>query len=317
MITANIPEAYALSGFKIKSIDDVKKTCKKLHDYGPKYILVKGGHLDTKNAIDILYDGKIFHEFSLLRIPNKKAHGSGCSLSAFITGFLALGETPIEAVKKSKHIIWSMIKDGYSPGKGSDVLNHSCELTLPIGLYHDSQVTIWLELKDAADKLISILPPSFIPEVGMNYTYAQKNANELDEICAIDGRIVKIKDKARICGSINFNVSKHVASIVLAAMSFDKNMRSALNIRFSEDNLKLCKKAGFSIGFFNRKDEPSNINSTMEWGTKQVIKDLGFVTDVIYDEGGIGKEPMIRILGKNPKNVLEKLQKMIKIDNIR
>jgi len=313
LLTANIPEASSLTGVKIKTIDDVKKSCKKLYDSGPKYVLVKGGHLDTTDAVDVFYDGKLFHEFSLIRIPNKKAHGSGCSLSAVITGLLALGETPVYAVRKAKHIIWSMINDGYTPGKGSDVLNHSCEKTLPLKLSDDHIVT-WVELKDAVEKLTSFLPPSFVPEVGMNFAYALKNAKTFEEICAVDGRILKTKEKVKLCGGISFGVSRHVASIVLATMSFDKNIRSVVNIRYSKNNLNLCKQAGFRIGFFDRKNEPKAMKSTMEWGTKQTIKDLGFVPDIIYDLGGVGKEPMIRILGKSPKDALLKTQRLLKSD---
>ena len=313
LLTANIPEASRLTGVKIKTIADVKKSCKKLYDSGPKCVLVKGGHLDTTDTVDVFYDGKLFHEFSLPRIPNKKAHGSGCSLSAVITGLLALGETPVYAVRKAKHIIWSMINDGYTPGKGSDALNHSCEKILPLNL-SDDHVAIWVELKNAVEKLTLFLPPSFVPEVGMNFAYALKNAKIFEETCAVDGRITKTKEKVKLCGDISFGTSRHVASIVLAAMSFDKNIRSVVNIRYSKNNLNLCKQAGFRIGFFDRKNEPKATKSTMEWGTRQAIKDLGFVPDIIYDLGGVGKEPMIRILGKSPKDVLLKTQKLLKSD---
>lgn len=313
LLTANIPEASKIAGVKIKTIDDVIKSCKKLYDSGPKYVLVKGGHLDTTDAVDVFYDGKTFHKFSLPRISNKKAHGSGCGLSAIITGLVAQGETPLDAVRKAKHIIWSMINDGYTPGSGSDVLNHSCEKILPLNL-SDDHVVIWAELKDAVEKLTSFLPPSFVPEVGMNFAYALKNAKTFGEICAVDGRILKTKEKVRLCGDISFGVSRHVASIALAAMSFDKNIRSVVNIRYSKNNLELCKQAGFRIGFFDRKNEPKATKSTMEWGTKQSIKDLGFVPDIIYDLGDVGKEPMIRILGKSPKDVLLKTQSLLKFD---
>jgi hydroxymethylpyrimidine/phosphomethylpyrimidine kinase len=312
ILTANIPEACEFTDFTINSIEDVKKTCYKLLSFGPKYVLIKGGHLDTKNAIDILYDGKLYHEFSLPRIPNKNAHGSGCTLSAVITGLIAIGETPIEAVKKAKHIIWNMIYQGYIPGKGSDVLNHLCEKIIPSSFLNNEYLNVWFELKNATQKLVSILPTIFIPEVGMNFAYAVKNAQNSQEICAVDGRILKTKDKTRLCGNIDFGSSKHVASIVLSAMSVNKNVRSAVNIRYSENIIELCKKVGFNIGSFNRKNEPINAASTMEWGTKHAILKLGFVPDIIYDTGDIGKEPMIRVLGNTPEDVLSKLKKLIK-----
>ena len=312
ILTANIPEACELTGLSINSIEDIKKNCQKLLSFGSKYALIKGGHLDTKNAIDVLYDGKNFHEFSLPRIPNKKAHGSGCTLSAIITGLLALEETPVEAVRKAKYIVWDMINQGYTPGKGSDVLNHSCEIAMPPTFPNNGYFDVWFELKNAIQKLVSILPLNFVPEVGMNFAYAVKNAQKLDEICAVDGRILKTKDKLRLNSNIGFGSSKHVASIVLAVMSVDKNVRSAVNIRYSKNIVELCKKIGFNVGSFERKNEPANVTSTMEWGTKQAISKLGFVPDVIYDTGSIGKEPMIRVFGNNPEDVISKLKKLIK-----
>ena len=313
ILTANIPEAYAITNINIESVSDVKTAIKKLYDFGPKYVLLKGGHLETSESVDILYDGKKNYEFKLPKIKNRKAHGSGCSLSALIAGYIALGLKPIEAVNRAKHVIWSMINEGYSPGKGFDVLNHFCKNALPINLTNQ-KIEIWIELKNSIDKLISFLQSDFIPEVGMNFAYAKDNAESYEDICSIDGRIYKTKDKIKCYNNLDFGVSKHVSSIILAAMSFDKSYRSAINIKYSKENLKLCKKADFKIGTFNRKYEPSDIKSTMEWGTKNAISKLGYIPDVIYDLGDVGKEPMIRIIGKNPKDVLIKLEKMVKSD---
>ena len=49
----------------------------------------------------------------------------------------------------------------------------------------------------------------------------------------------------------------------------------------------------------------------MEWGTKQAIMTCGCVPDIISDTGAVGKEPMIRVLGKNPQDVLAKIKKII------
>ena len=50
----------------------------------------------------------------------------------------------------------------------------------------------------------------------------------------------------------------------------------------------------------------------MEWGTKEAITRHGHIPDIIYDTGGKGKESMIRILGKNPKDVINKAYKLSK-----
>ena len=311
MVTANIPEAGALADMEIEKQRDVQQACKKIFELGPEYVLIKGGHLEDDIVVDILFDGKQFHTFILPRIPHKKAHGSGCTLSALITGFLALGESPVDAVEKAKYIVWSMIQEGYSPGKGSDVLNHSSAIQIPPLLRSNEKFLVWLELKTAIETMVSFLPPGYIPEVGMNFAYALPNAKTRNDVCAVDGRITKHKERPALCGTIDFGVSKHVASIVLAAMSFDTTMRSAVNIRYSQKTVELCKNIGFVVGSFDRKDEPPTAPSTMEWGTKHAITILGRLPYIIYDTGCVGKEPMIRVLGKNPEDVIFKIQKLV------
>jgi hydroxymethylpyrimidine kinase/phosphomethylpyrimidine kinase len=310
MVTANIPEACALAGMEITLQKDVEDACKKIQKLGPEYVLLKGGHLDGDMVTDLFYDGKDFHLFTLPRIPQKKAHGSGCTLSALITGLLAGGDLPVIAVEKAKHIVWGMIKEGYCPGKGSDVLNHSSAIHIPPLIRSNEQFQVWLQLRTAIDTMISSLPPRYIPEVGMNFAYSLPNAKTRNDICAVDGRITRHKERSFLCGTLDFGVSKHVASIVLAAMSFDVAMRSAANIRYSQKTVDLCRTIGFAIGSFDRKNEPPDAPSTMEWGTKHAITTLGRVPDVIYDTGSVGKEPMIRVLGKNPEEVLSKIRKL-------
>ncbi|HUL39350.1 MAG TPA: thiamine-phosphate synthase family protein, partial [Methanomassiliicoccales archaeon] len=111
-------------------------------------------------------------------------------------------------------------------------------------------------------------------------------------------------------GCSAFGSSRHVARIVLTAMRYDPEKRSALNLRYSEVNLRKLKSLGLKIGSFDRRKEPKGAK-TMEWGTASAIERSGCVPDVIYDKGGVGKEPMIRVLGDCPANVLEKIQGLL------
>jgi hydroxymethylpyrimidine kinase/phosphomethylpyrimidine kinase len=311
MVTANAPEASTLAGIPVETQQDAKDACRTIVSFGSQYVLVKGGHLKDDNAVDILYDGKRYYSFSLPRLPTKKAHGSGCTLSALITGLLALGEPPVDAVQKAKHITWAMIQEGYAPGKGSDVLEHSTRILVPPAFKDDEQFEVWVELKIAVRQLLTLLPVSLIPEVGMNVVYSTQHPTSRNDVCGINGRITKCNHKPHLCGSLGFGASKHIASVVLAAHSVDLTVRAALNIRYSKQTVELCRTIGLSVGTFDRRNEPATASSTMEWGTKQSRATLGRVPDVIYDEGGVGKEPMIRILGKNPADVLTKFKKLL------
>ena len=264
MVTANIPEACALTNMEIITQKDVENACKKIYQLGSKYVLLKGGHLPDEMVTDILYDGKQFYHFTLPRIPQKKAHGSGCTLSALITGLIALRESPVAAVEKAKHIVWGMIQEGYCPGKGSDVLNHSSTIQIPPLVQNNEHFLVWFQLKNAIETIISFLPSWYVPEVGMNFAYALPNAKTRNDVCAVDGRITKHKERISLCGTIDFGASKHVASIILAAMSYDAAMRSAINIRYSQKTVDLCKQIGFTLGSFDRKNEP--LDTTIDYG---------------------------------------------------
>jgi hydroxymethylpyrimidine/phosphomethylpyrimidine kinase len=314
MVTPNIEEAATLTGIKIDDIDDVRKACHEIYRLGSKYVLIKGGHLSGRCVHDVLFDGGNYSIFSLPRISHKKAHGSGCTLSALITGLIALGEPVEVAVEKAKRILWSMIKKGYKPGRGADVLNVSSSVVQDVysSLLDEAHFNLWLDLVEATDKLFSFLSLEYIPEVGMNIGYALSDAKEPEDVCAIDGRIVKSRDKPVRCGRLDFGVSKHIASIILAAMEFNPEIRCAMNIKYSEENIEKYRELGFKIGFFDRVNEPKEVKSTMDWGTKEVAKKLGYVPDIIFDKGEIGKEPMIRLLGKNPKEIIEKALVLMK-----
>jgi len=319
LLIPNAIEAERLCDIKIKSINDAKKACTSLQKMGAKNVLIKGGHIKG-DAADILFDGKKFYIFALPKM-DRKAHGSGCTFSAFLTAFLAGGDGLVEAARKAKAYTWSAISGGISPGRGVDIVRQRAD-HIPIvdaiaegheDESHEKQLEkarVWLSLQNAVDELLSFLPPAFVPEVGINFVYAMEGASSYEEICGIEGRIGR-GGKTGIfqSGECRFGASKHIASIVLACMKHDEDIRSAMNIAYSDDVVKACDEAGLESASFDRKDEPP-ASSTMEWGTGYAITQLGHVPDVVWDVGSKGKEAMVRIIGKNPHEVVEKVRRI-------
>ena len=83
VVTPNIPEAENLAQMKIKSIAAMKKAAALIHKLGAKNVLIKGGHLPggkKSGAIDILYDGDKYYEFSAPWIDSRNTHGTGCTM---------------------------------------------------------------------------------------------------------------------------------------------------------------------------------------------------------------------------------------------
>ncbi len=136
IITPNIPEAEAFTGLKIKNTEDMKISAQKFIDMGANSVLVKGGHL-TGDAVDILFDGKDFHEIRSKRIDSNNTHGTGCTLSSAITAFLANGCNLAKAVKNAKSYLFSaiFISNDLEVGKGHGPVNHFWANTMRDKLY--------------------------------------------------------------------------------------------------------------------------------------------------------------------------------------
>lgn len=111
VVTPNLAEASILSGIEISEIKDMKRAAEAIYSFGPRYVLMKGGHLKG-SPIDLLYDGKEFHSFTGKRIRGKaeRFHGTGCMLSAAIAAGLANGMEIKEAVKKGKEYVEGVVR---------------------------------------------------------------------------------------------------------------------------------------------------------------------------------------------------------------
>jgi hydroxymethylpyrimidine/phosphomethylpyrimidine kinase len=127
VITPNIPEAEKMADIDIKSIGDMERAAKIIHNMGCRNVLVKGGHAKG-DAVDVLYDGKEFCHFSAQRINTKNTHGTGCTYSSAIASNLALGLTVTEAIYKAKQYVTTAIEHSLSIGKGHGPTHHFYDL---------------------------------------------------------------------------------------------------------------------------------------------------------------------------------------------
>lgn len=126
VVTPNLKESEVLTDIKINSVEDMKKSAIKILNLGPRAVVVKGGHLEGK-PIDIFYDGENFQELAAPRIMTTNNHGSGCTFSAAICGFLTLGLDLYSAVVSAKEYIAQALKASYQVGHGHGPVNQFFE----------------------------------------------------------------------------------------------------------------------------------------------------------------------------------------------
>lgn len=123
VVTPNLHEAAALAGVPVECEADMEAAARRIHALGPRYVLVKGGHLKD-SATDILWDGRAFSRFPGARLDSTNTHGTGCTFSAAIAAGMARGRELHAAVAEAKSYVTAAIREGFQAGRGVGALRH-------------------------------------------------------------------------------------------------------------------------------------------------------------------------------------------------
>jgi hydroxymethylpyrimidine kinase/phosphomethylpyrimidine kinase len=312
LITPNRMESEKLAGIKIKTEDDSIEAARKIRRLGAGNVIVKGGHFGLDTVTDMLLDSKgRLTKITNMRVKKiKESHGSGCNFSSAVTAYLARGMKLTDACRMANEYVHVAIKNAVTVGKGLPI-------TSPLSvIYRDaSRYHTMAELQHAVDQ-IQILEGFYrlIPETQTNFVHALPDAAEISDVAGIRGRIVKVGNTAVPASFIEFGTSKHVASAVVSYMSVNHAFRSAVNIRFDEKLLQVCRSL-FTVANYDRSKEPTKIKkkegSSVSWGTFYALS-KNPQADIIYHTGDIGKEPMITVFGRTPAEVVDKIKSILK-----
>ena len=123
LVTPNLCEAEVLSGIRVRDPESMEKAARIIAGFGPRAVLVKGGHLQEE-AVDIFFqDGKV-RLLKAPRIKTRHTHGTGCTYSAAITAGLARGQDLFLAITIAKKFITRAIRTAPGLGKGMGPVNH-------------------------------------------------------------------------------------------------------------------------------------------------------------------------------------------------
>ena len=125
IVTPNIFEANILSGIQIKDEGDIEKSAQKILKLGPKAVLIKGGGLSHLKGKDFYIDQTSKRNWFINKFVNtSNTHGSGCTLSAAICSYLALGFNLKQSIQKAKDFIENCLEKSYKIGFGPGPLGH-------------------------------------------------------------------------------------------------------------------------------------------------------------------------------------------------
>ena len=124
LITPNVREAEALSGLTLQHPDDLAAAARRLLEFGPAAVLVKGGHLAGETVTDWLVWRGGAEAFTAPRMESRNTHGAGCTLASAIAAGLAQSMPLVEAVRRALAYVQEAIRTAPGLGKGCGPLNH-------------------------------------------------------------------------------------------------------------------------------------------------------------------------------------------------
>lgn len=124
VVTPNRHEAQALTGLSIDTEADMSEAARRIFEWGPRFVLVKGGHMSGEDAVDILFDGARHERLAAPRVDTRNTHGTGCTYAAAITAYLAHGKDVLPAVTAAKQYTTAAIRNAFVLGSGPGPLDH-------------------------------------------------------------------------------------------------------------------------------------------------------------------------------------------------
>jgi hydroxymethylpyrimidine/phosphomethylpyrimidine kinase len=127
VLTPNLLEVAMLTGRSVVTVDDQREAARELLDLGPRWVLVKGGHL-VGEAVDLLTDGVDEYVLRAPRHDNGHTHGTGCTLASAIACYLARGEDVPSAVTAAKAFVTGALAQGFPLGAGIGPVRHGWRL---------------------------------------------------------------------------------------------------------------------------------------------------------------------------------------------
>jgi hydroxymethylpyrimidine/phosphomethylpyrimidine kinase len=297
LVTPNRHEAEILSGIRIDTPDDAMLACELIGKEGTS-VLLKGGHMNTRTVVDYLY---LSSEFTKMENPRleRAGHGGGCTLSSYITAHMAKGIDIVNSVLRSRDLMQNSIASMYSVGRGDKVVN-------PIVRMNDESVRFRIldSVDAAARRIMDNVPDIWVPSSGINIAYAAPNAAGPEDIAAIERRIVNHNGRLRKNGSAKFGSAESLSFVLLTVMKSHQETRAVMSLAFREEILDIMEEVGLSAVSLSRK------NGIAE-ATAEALRGVNTLPDVLVDREAPRNDRFIRILGRDPEDIMGKLESIL------
>jgi hydroxymethylpyrimidine/phosphomethylpyrimidine kinase len=234
VVTPNRGEAEALSSGTVLDVAGAEAAGRALLEIGALGALVKGGHMEMADVVDVFCEGGDVLELRSPRLA-QKVHGGGCTLSSYIAAFMARGMAGREAVLAAKLRIHDAIALSYRVGGGMNAVNPMATLQK-----RAMEMDAVERVRKACELLEGRLDPEWLPRGGGNLAYSLPYPVGISEVCAIDGGIQANGGRAKRIGDVRFSASEECARVILDSIGCGRSA-ACLKLDGSDERLDILR----------------------------------------------------------------------------
>ncbi|UUX92367.1 thiamine-phosphate synthase family protein [Methanoplanus endosymbiosus] len=163
---------------------------------------------------------------------------------------------------------------------------------------NEEKEEIFRRIKTALKILKDDLEPEIIPESGMAIAFALENAIDPQEVFGPSERVTVSEEKITIPSGIVPGADEEISAVILTAVKYDRTIRSAANIRYSEELIRAVSDYFPDVRSFDPEREPPTAAS-MDWGVAACCGEDN-IPDVIFNRESTLREGRILIFGEDP-----------------
>ena len=301
LLTPNADEAEVLTGITVDSTEAAIQAGEHLVDEGTSAALVKGGHVDGQEVVDVLVTEESVEQISHPRVDTDANHGSGCMLSAAIATRLAYGDELETAVRTATDLLARAVRYSLDVGEG------------PGAVHHMVAARDWAERDPTAEQVRSLVGDlserdvrPLVAEGGMTVVGATPYAESPSECAAVEGRLARGMDGVVSRGDVRFGASESVAHSLLAAREFHSGYRFALDCRFDERVESALDGVDWTVGEAEEIDREGVPTEAF-----RPAFDGETAPDGVIDRGAHGVEARLFLFAADPTTLLSRVRELM------
>ncbi len=306
LVTPNVDEAEVLTGREVTDPESATAAGEDLVGAGADAALVKGGHLESEDVVDVLVTAETVETLRHARVDTAATHGSGCTLSSAIATRLAHGDDLPAAVRSGVDLLARAVRYNLGVGEGPGAVHHTVALRDRAARQPTAERVEWV-LRNIRERDVSPL----VPEVGMTVAGATPYAETEGECAAVEGRITRTRDGVASPRGVRFGASTHVAGALLSAREADADLRFAANCRYDADvEAALADLDGSVVGYDRGEYVDGSDAVATRRGVEAAVTETDGTPVAAVGEGG-AKEPLVTLFAPDAGTLLDRVATLL------